>query len=56
MAAAFGVPVIVLFGSSDPLIWGPWRTVSEIVTHSDGISAVPVEAVTAAVGRLRVLV
>jgi ADP-heptose:LPS heptosyltransferase len=56
MAAAFGVPVVVLFGSSDPLIWGPWRTVSEILTHPDGISAVPVEAVTAAVGRLRVLV
>jgi heptosyltransferase-3 len=25
MAAAFGVPVVVLFGASDPDIWGPWR-------------------------------
>ena len=26
MAAAFGLPVVVLFGASDPEIWGPWRT------------------------------
>jgi heptosyltransferase-3 len=31
MAAAFGVPVVVLFGESNPAIWGPWRTASEIV-------------------------
>ena len=32
MAAAFGVPAVVIFGASDPAIWGPWRTVSEVVT------------------------
>jgi ADP-heptose:LPS heptosyltransferase len=26
IAAAFGVPVVVLFGASNPDIWGPWRT------------------------------
>jgi ADP-heptose:LPS heptosyltransferase len=56
MAAAFGVPVVVLFGSSDPVIWGPWRTTSEILTHPSGISSVPVEDVLAALGRMRVCV
>jgi ADP-heptose:LPS heptosyltransferase len=31
VAAAFGVPSIVIFGSSDSAIWGPWRTEHEIV-------------------------
>lgn len=31
MAAAFGVPVVVIFGESNPAIWGPWRTASEVV-------------------------
>ena len=35
MAAAFGVPVVVIFGSSDPVIWAPWRTASEVV-HARG--------------------
>lgn len=26
MAAAFGAPVVVLYGSSDPVVWAPWRT------------------------------
>jgi heptosyltransferase-3 len=36
MAAAYGVPVAVIFGASDPAIWGPWRTVSEVVTAPGG--------------------
>lgn len=31
VAAAFGAPVVVIFSASDPDIWGPWRTVSQIV-------------------------
>jgi ADP-heptose:LPS heptosyltransferase len=31
MAAAFGLPVVVLFSASDPEIWGPWRTVSQVL-------------------------
>jgi ADP-heptose:LPS heptosyltransferase len=31
MAAAYGLPVVVLFGASDSVIWAPWRTASEIV-------------------------
>ena len=37
MAAAFGVPAVVLFGSSDPEIWAPWRTQSTVLTGPQGI-------------------
>lgn len=33
MAAAFGVPAVVLFGSSDPAIWAPWRTESQVIAR-----------------------
>lgn len=43
MAAAFGVPVVVFFGASDPEIWGPWRTAGQILrlsaTAADAIDA-----------------
>jgi heptosyltransferase III len=43
MAAAFGVPVVVLFGTSDPEIWGPWRTAGQVLrlgaTAPDAIDA-----------------
>jgi heptosyltransferase III len=35
MAAAFGVPAVVLYGPSDPVIWAPWRTESRVL-HSPG--------------------
>jgi len=53
MAAAFGLPVVVLFGSSDATVWAPWRTQSEIVTAGEGLASVPLETVVAAVERLR---
>ena len=31
VAAAFGVPAVAIFGSSNSRIWGPWRTVSAVV-------------------------
>ena len=40
MAAAFGLPVVVIFGNSDPAIWAPWRTAAEIVTAPGGIARV----------------
>ncbi len=49
MAAAFGVPVAVLYGSSDPVVWAPWRTRSEVFT---GLEQTSVAQVTAALGRL----
>jgi heptosyltransferase III len=48
MAAAFGLPVVVLFGSSDPDIWRPWRTESSVLTSSAGINSIGIsEAVQA---------
>jgi heptosyltransferase III len=53
IAAAFGVPSVVLFSTSNPAIWGPWRTESEIVVAADGLSNVSVSRVIAALERLR---
>lgn len=48
MAAAFGLPVVVLFGSSDPDIWRPWQTESVVLTAPAGIQSIGVtEAVQA---------
>jgi ADP-heptose:LPS heptosyltransferase len=49
VAAALGVPVVVIFRASDPAIWGPWRTASEVVTAPSGAAQV-IEALA----RLRV--
>jgi ADP-heptose:LPS heptosyltransferase len=54
MAAAFGIPSVVLFASSDPAIWGPWRTPSEVIAAPAGIAQVRAEQVLAALTRLRV--
>lgn len=54
MAAAFQVPVLVIFGASDPDVWYPWRTRSEMLVARDGIAALPVAEVLAALERLRV--
>ena len=62
MAAAFGLPSVVIFGPSDPAIWGPWRTPGEVVAASGGgagggsgdIADVTVAQVLGALQRLRV--
>jgi ADP-heptose:LPS heptosyltransferase len=54
MAAAFGLPVVVIFGNSNPAIWGPWRTAAEVVSAPGGIGQVTVEQVLNALARLRV--
>jgi heptosyltransferase III len=55
IAAAFGVPSVVLFGSSNPAIWGPWRTESQVIVAHEGLDHVSVSRVIAALERLRVL-
>ena len=55
MAAAFRIPSVVLFGSSNPAIWGPWCTEAEIVVAPDGLGQVTVSRVIAALERLRAL-
>ena len=54
MAAAFGAPSVVIFGASDPRIWGPWRAPSEVVTAAGGIQAVETSLVMGALERLGV--
>ncbi|MFN7918766.1 MAG: glycosyltransferase family 9 protein [Bryobacteraceae bacterium] len=54
MAAAFGIPVVVLFGSSDPVVWAPWKTAAEQIVGIDGIRSVPVDQVIQAMDRLQV--
>lgn len=54
VAAAFGVPVVVIFGASDPAIWGPWHTTGETLSSPDGIAGVQVAQVVEAIERLRV--
>jgi heptosyltransferase III len=54
IAAAFAVPSVVLFGTSDPAIWGPWRTASQVLRDPGGIAAIPTSRVLDAVSRLRV--
>jgi ADP-heptose:LPS heptosyltransferase len=49
VAAAFGVPVVVLFGPSDPVTWAPWRTESQVLRSRGSIANISVgEAITAA--------
>jgi heptosyltransferase III len=40
MAAAFGLPTVVVFSTSDPEIWGPWRTSGEVVQAPAGAAQV----------------
>ena len=56
LAAAFGVPVVVLFGSSDPVTWAPWRTESQVLTSREGISGVSTDQVLNAMDALKVRV
>jgi ADP-heptose:LPS heptosyltransferase len=54
VAAAFGVPQLVIFGPSDPEVWAPWRTPAEILKADGGIGDISVERAIQAVERLRV--
>jgi len=40
IAAAFGIPTTVIFGASDPAIWGPWRTAGTVISDPGGIRAI----------------
>ncbi len=52
MAAAFGVPVVVLFGSSDPEIWSPWKTQAAVLACPHGIAGIDTSQAIAAVSAL----
>jgi heptosyltransferase-3 len=54
MAAAFGLPVAVIFGASNVDVWRPWKTPGEALHSPDGISAISTAQVLEALARLRV--
>jgi ADP-heptose:LPS heptosyltransferase len=53
VAAAFGVPVVVLFGPSNPVTWAPWRTEARVLTSPAGMTGISIEQVNAAAESLR---
>jgi ADP-heptose:LPS heptosyltransferase len=53
IAAAFRIPAIVLFGPSDPSIWGPWRTESLTLVAPDDIASIGPETILEAAARLQ---
>lgn len=52
MAAAFGVPAVVLYGSSDPVVWAPWQTRARVLAAPEGLSSITYERVLAAATEL----
>lgn len=46
IAAAFGVPAVVLFGSSDAVAWAPWRTEARVLRDLRAVT--PDDVLTAA--------
>ncbi len=54
MAAAFGIPMVVIFAASDHEVWRPWKTQSETIVASEGIGSVTVRDVFEALERLGV--
>lgn len=53
IAAAFGVPQVVIFGPSDSSVWAPWR-VPAVVLQEEPINKVTVDRTIRAVDRLMV--
>ncbi len=54
IAAAFGIPVVVLFGPSNPVTWAPWRTEAHALTSKAGMPGISVAQVIAATEALKV--
>jgi ADP-heptose:LPS heptosyltransferase len=52
MAAAFGVPVAVIFGPSDSTVWAPWQTASQVLRGGSAAENVPLDDVAEAVSAL----
>jgi ADP-heptose:LPS heptosyltransferase len=52
LAAAFGLPLVALFGPSDSEIWSPWRTVGKVIKADGPISNIPVADVIRGLDRV----
>jgi heptosyltransferase III len=53
IAAAFGVPVVAIFGPSNPVTWAPWRTEARVLTSPRGIGAIETAEVITAIESLK---
>lgn len=54
MAAAFGVPVVVLFGPSDSVVWAPWQVESRVLRDPADIRGIAFHEVISAIQGLQV--
>ena len=45
LAAAYGVPEVIIFGNSDSVVWKPWRTLSQILIAPGAIARITAEQV-----------
>lgn len=54
MAAAFGVPAVVLFGPSNSVIWAPWRAPAQVLVSAGPIGSIRSAEVIHALEGLRV--
>lgn len=55
IAAAYRIPLVVLFGPSDAQVWAPWKTpAAEQIVSPKGLSHVSLDMVLSAAERLRV--
>jgi heptosyltransferase III len=52
IAAAYGVPLVALYGTSDPVVWAPWKTRAEPIAAHGPIANITLEQAFAAVERL----
>lgn len=52
VAAAFGLPLVVLFGPSDAEVWAPWRTVGKVLKANGPIAGIPVSDVIRGIERV----
>lgn len=53
IAAAYGVPSVVLFGPTDPDVWRPWRTEGKAIQVPGGMAAIRVDQVLHEVDALK---
>jgi heptosyltransferase III len=54
IAAAFNIPVVVLFGESDPLIWAPWRAHAQTLVANGAMDRIATADVLVAIHALGV--
>ena len=53
MAAAFGIPLVVLFGPSDPAVWAPWKPVAAETLIRPAIADISIAGVLHAIDHLK---